>query len=403
MVQRGWAYLAAEYRSSWLPHLMKEDCCWELLTFLNYVASCYPDASWTGDALTARDRAQILDFSFKHWKRHSPYLKSQLALTLKRAHRLKEGQLVFASVMDSAKTTPDEGTSWAPEERSWLWYNDTIETHAFALRTLTELSPGDARREGLVHWLLLNKKLNHWKSTRATSEVVYSLVHYLKAENQLAVREDARVTVGPLRSEFVFEPDQYTGKRNQVVVPGERIDPKAMSTIVVEKQSPGFLFASATWRFATDQLPKEDRGDLFRVSRAYFKRLSEGRETVLQPLVEGARLAPGDEIEVHLSLRTKHPAEYVHLRDPRAAGTEPVSVNSRWRWDLGLTYYEEVRDSSTNFFFEQLPQGEYTFRYRVRAAHGGTFRVGPATLQSMYAPEFTAYSAGHSLRVAPAP
>ena len=64
-------------------------------------------------------------------------------------------------------------------------------------------------------------------------------------------------------------------------------------------------------------------------------------------------------------------------------------------------FYEEIRDSSTNFFFEQLPQGEYTLKYRLRAAHGGAFRVGPATLQSMYAPEFTAFSAGHLMSIAP--
>ena len=29
----------------------------------------------------------------------------------------------------------------------------------------------------------------------------------------------------------------------------------------------------------------------------------------------------------------------------------------------------------------------------------GTFRVGPATVQSMYAPEFNAYSAGAALTV----
>jgi uncharacterized protein YfaS (alpha-2-macroglobulin family) len=32
----------------------------------------------------------------------------------------------------------------------------------------------------------------------------------------------------------------------------------------------------------------------------------------------------------------------------------------------------------------------------------GTFRTGPATIQSMYAPEFTAYSAGGVVTVAPA-
>jgi len=71
---------------------------------------------------------------------------------------------------------PRRGHLLGAEDRAWLWYNDTIETHAFALRAMTELEPDDARRHGLVQWLLLNKKLNHWKSTRATAEVIYSLV-----------------------------------------------------------------------------------------------------------------------------------------------------------------------------------------------------------------------------------
>jgi len=63
--------------------------------------------------------------------------------------------------------------------------------------------------------------------------------------------------------------------------------------------------------------------------------------------------------------------------------------------------YHEVRDSSTNFFFERLPQGEYTFKYRLRVATAGTFKTGPATVQSMYAPEFVAYSQGATLEVQP--
>jgi uncharacterized protein YfaS (alpha-2-macroglobulin family) len=112
---------------------------------------------------------------------------------------------------------------------------------------------------------------------------------------------------------------------------------------------------------------------------------------------------PGDELEVQLSLTSKHPMEYVHLRDPRGAGFEPVSQVSRHRWDLGLYWYEEVRDSGQNFFFERLPQGEFTFKYRLRAALAGTYKVSPATLQPMYAPEFNAYSAGQVLTIDPAP
>ncbi len=396
VVQRGWQYLAGYVRAEkidWLKH----DCCWEMATFLNYVASSYPDPSWVNDALSAADRKELLDFSYRHWKHHSPYLKGMLALTLKRANRAADGKLVFDSVMDSAKSAPDQGTFWAQEDRSWLWYEDTIESHAFALRVLMELDPGNAKKDGLVLWLLLNKKLNHWKSTRATAEVLYSLAHYLKVEQSLGVREEAKVTIGSQSQRFVFEPEKYVGKA-QLVLPGPEVSAQT-ATVTVEKQTKGFMFASATWNFSTDKLPDEERGDFFSVTRHYFKRYNDGLKWVLQPMGEGVTLEPGDELEVQLSLKTKHAAEYVHLRDPRAAGLEPENQVSRWKWDLGIAWYEEVRDSGSNFFFEQLPAGEYTFKYRLRASMGGTFRIGPATVQSIYAPEFAAYSAGNILKI----
>jgi hypothetical protein len=399
MVVRAWQYLHRHYVDEIVQNLGKESGRHETITFLNHVLSSYPDESWTGGVFSADDRRRMLDHSFAHWKKHSPLLKSYLALTLLRAGRSGDARLVFDSVMDSARTTEDEGTFWAPEDRAWLWYNDTIESHAFALRALTELSPSDARRQGLVHWLMLNKKLNHWKSTRATAEVIYSLVHYLAAEGQLGAREAATVRIGDDATSFVFEPEEFTGRNVQVVVEGSDIDPVSDSTIVVEKDTPGLLFASATWHFSTEKPPERSSGDFFAVERAYFRRLRRGDEWVLEPLAEGYDLAPGDQVEVRLTLRARHAAEYVHLRDPRAAGFEPETLTSSYRWDLGIGWYEQVRDSGTDFFFEWLPAGEYAFRYRLRASLGGKFKAAPATVQSMYAPEFNAYSAGATLSI----
>ncbi|QRK07685.1 hypothetical protein JQX13_48175 [Archangium violaceum] len=399
MTMRAWEYLAQHFRSDYAERMRKEGCCWEFLTFLEYVASSFPDARYTGNALSAEERARIRDFSFQHWKEHSPYLKGYLALALKRAGRETDARRVFESVMSSAKTSEELGTYWAPEARSWLWYNDTTETQSFALRTLMELNPRDERRHGLAQWLLLDRKLGHWKSTRATAEAVYALVRYLEREGALKDREEAKVTVGGRTVAFAFEPDTYTGKGNRVVVPGPEVKPETGSVVRVEKEGKGLAFASATWHFSTERLPEEERGDFFEVSRRYFLRERVGKEAVLRPLAEGAVVAPGDEVEVQLSVRTKHAAEYVHVRDPRAAGLEPERTESRHRYELGIVWYEEPRDSGTSFFFEWLPAGEYTLRYRLRANMVGTFRVGPATVQSMYAPEFTAYSKGAVLTV----
>ncbi|MBN2319183.1 MAG: hypothetical protein JXR49_08895 [Acidobacteria bacterium] len=399
MVRRAWDYTHRHYLDDIVKDMVEHDRGWEFVTFINYVLSNYPDTSWYENSFTPAERKTMLDFSYKHWKSHSPFLKGYLALTLKRMDRSRDAMLVWESVMDSAKTAEDQGTFWAPEDRAWLWYNDTIETHAFAVRTEMELIPDDPKLDGLVQWLFLNKKMNHWKSTRATAEVIYSLAHYLKETGQLGIREDATVTVGNVKTSFVFEPDKYTGKKNQVVITGDKIDPQTTSTITVEKTSKGHMFASATWHFSTERLPEEARGDYLRLTRSYFKRVHDGKEYTLQPLKEGASLQPGDEVEVHLSLESKHTMEYVHLRDPRGAGFEPSSNLSKHKWDLGISWYEEIRDSGTNFFFERLPQGEYTFKYRVRAATAGTFKISPATVQPMYAPEFAAYSAGDQLEI----
>ncbi|MBP1661314.1 MAG: hypothetical protein H6P95_2506, partial [Candidatus Aminicenantes bacterium] len=362
-VVRAFEYLHRHYLDEVVAALMAHDAGWEFVTFLNYTLGNFPDASWTGGVFTAAERKTMLDFSFKHWKEHSPYLKGYLALTLKRAARAKDAGLVWESVMDSAKTTEDGGTSWAPEDRGWLWYNDTIETHAFALRALLELQPGDARGEGLVQWLFLNKKLNHWKSTRATSEVIYSVASFLKKTGALGARETITAEACGIKTTFTFEPDKYTGKKNQVVVPGEKLGP-ASATVKATKGGPGLAFASATWHFSTEKMPEKGDGDLFAVERTYFKRERKGEEVVLKPLAEGAPLAVGDEIEVHLSIRARHQAEYVHLRDPRPSGCEPATLASGYKWDLGLGRYEEIRDSGTNFFMEWLPEGEYTLKHR---------------------------------------
>lgn len=396
MVVKAWEHVR-KWLDGRLNELQQKGEGWEAVTVLNFAASGYPDASWTAGLFDDKYRKDLLDFSFKHWKEHSPLLKGYLALTLQRMGRSKDAKLVWDSVMDSAKHDDSIGTYWAREDRSWLWYNDEIETHAFALRTQMELDQKSKHNHGLVQWLFLNKKLNHWKSTRATAEVIYALVHYLEKTAQLGEKDAVKVELGSQTTEFHFDPEKYTGKKNQIVVPGEKINPKAK--IEVSKSTPGFAFASATWHFSTEKFPEAEQGDFFQVSRRYFLREHVGDSWQLKPLSEGAKISVGDQIEVQISLRTKHAAEYIHLRDPRPAGLEPETLVSGYKWDLGISWFEEVRDSGTNFFFSELPVGEYTFKYRLRANMNGNFRVGPATVQSLYAPEFNAYSAGYKMKV----
>lgn len=91
--------------------------------------------------------------------------------------------------------------------------------------------------------------------------------------------------------------------------------------------------------------------------------------------------------------------EYIHLKDLRGSGFEPINVLSQYKWQDGLGYYESTRDLSTNFFMDYLPRGTYVFEYPLRATHAGEFSNGISTIQCMYAPEFSSHSEGTRVRI----
>ena len=107
----------------------------------------------------------------------------------------------------------------------------------------------------------------------------------------------------------------------------------------------------------------------------------------------------GDKIKVRIELRVDRDMNYVHMKDMRAAGFEPVNVFSGYKWQDGLGYYESTRDAATNFFFSYLNKGTYVFEYTLLVNHNGDFSNGVTTIQCMYAPEFTSHSEGIRVKV----
>mgnify|MGYP006924599496 CR=1 FL=1 len=119
----------------------------------------------------------------------------------------------------------------------------------------------------------------------------------------------------------------------------------------------------------------------------------------MEAVKEGSKLSVGDKLIVRIELRVDRDMEFIHMKDMRASGFEPMNVFSQYKWQGGLGYYESTKDASTNFFFDNLPKGTYVFEYPVRVVHQGDFSNGVTTIQSMYAPEFASHSEGVRIKV----
>jgi uncharacterized protein YfaS (alpha-2-macroglobulin family) len=99
----------------------------------------------------------------------------------------------------------------------------------------------------------------------------------------------------------------------------------------------------------------------------------------------------GDLIEVELEIDSKNDYEYVIFEDFKAAGCEPVDLQSGYTAG-GLGAYVEFRDERVAFFMRTLARGKHSVSYRVRAEVPGLFSALPTNAYAMYAPELKANS-----------
>ncbi len=392
MAKKALGYVLAE-----IPREMKADEEHVSLTlYAAYVVTSFP-ASWP-ESKTALTYAKAwLDYADKNANAMTAFGKAYAAYVYLRLGEKAKAESYLARAMDGARSDDIAGVYWTPEKISWLWYNDTVEKHAFMLRTLLAVRPKDPKIAGMVRWLLFNRKANEWKSTKASAAAIYSLLDVMKTKGALDKGEAFSLKWGKTSDSLDLQPFDWVAKPLRWSKYGAEITKDDLSP-VVEKKGPGLAFAAFTGIYTTNKPAEESPAGMMNVSRQYFLRAKEGDNYTLKPLSSGDTVAVGDQIEVHLTLTTRSQFEYVHLKDPKAAGFEAEELNSGWKWDQ-LGRYEEPRDSLTNFFVEWLPHGEYVLKYRLRPTTPGAFRLGAAVMQSMYAPEFAAHSAGMIINV----
>lgn len=117
--------------------------------------------------------------------------------------------------------------------------------------------------------------------------------------------------------------------------------------------------------------------------------------------VSNARPAVGDRVVLRYIITSDKDYDYVCLKAGRAACLEPVNAVTGYEYSGGLGYYKEVRDASTNYFFERLPKGTFVLEAEYFVERPGTYSAGAVKLNGVYSPEFAAYGSVPSLEVRP--
>ena len=403
--------------NKWAPGSYELDYLW-MRSFYNDIVLTNKDA---------------VDFYYAQAKKYrikqNLYYQAVLALI---AHRNNETQWavsnILPSILENTVIGSAQGMYWKNPYIHY-WYQQPVEYQSKMIECFSEINRTvksgqytDAISD-MRTWLILNKQTNNWKTTIATAEACYALLMNdgIGSLNSFTPNK-VEIALGEMKINSALSATEAGSGYFKQQIAGEKIVPE-MGHIKVSVKSDNekkeALHIAGTGNLKSDTHAKTQQitygsvywqylEDLDKITPAagplsLDKKILVERDSpagkIFTVVNDNDEIKTGDHVLVQLTLKTDRDMEYLHLKDLRAAALEPVNVLSGYKWKNELGYYESTRDVSSNFFISFLPKGTYIFSYDLRATQTGIFSSGIASIQSMYAPEFTSHSAGIRVRV----
>ena len=349
------------------------------------------------------------DLGKRNIQRQSVYNKSLLGLIYFRNNEKRFVNVnIFNSILENAVEDPSKATLYWKDRSGYSWFTSQIEHQSTVIQFLQEVMQ-DQNFAGVQrsidharNWLLLNKQTNHWNTTVATADAAYALI--MTGTDLLHTDKNITTQLG----NTVYNNQAHTKEAGtgyfQQRVEGRLVKPE-MGNIEITVQTKGtaskesISWGAVHWQYFEDMDKITPSATPLSITKELFVEKNSNAGKVLEALKENDVVKPGDKVIIRMIIKSDRPMEYLHLKDTRSATMEPVNVLSGFKWQDRLGYYESTKDASTNFFIGQLNKGTYVFDYPVYITHTGVFSTGNASIQCMYAPEFTANSGGMILRV----
>jgi uncharacterized protein YfaS (alpha-2-macroglobulin family) len=334
----------------------------------------------------------------KYWLSNNKYMQGMIALALYRMYDAKTAKAIIKSIIENAVFN-DEMGMYFKEEWGWWWYQAPIETQALLIEAVDEIVKDQKSVDEMKIWLLKQKQVQDWKTTKATAEACYALL--LRGSDWLSDTKMPDIKIGGQMLDLLNNPEIHIEAGTgyfKTSWKGEEITP-SMGEVTVTNNNNVVAWGSLYWQYY-EQLDKITPAETpLKLKKQLFLELDSPTGKKITPVDENTKLKPGDLIKVRIEIRVDRDMEFVHMKDMRAAGFEPINVLSQHKYQDGLWYYENTRDAATNFFMDYLRKGTYVFEYPLRVTHKGDFSNGITTIQCMYAPEFASHSEGVRVKV----
>lgn len=350
--------------------------------------------------------ANVMNRAYGSRAEMSSYGLAVLGLAL---DQMKDGRAAEIAAIVESRAQQDQQQAWWPAERDPMldFVSDTTpEATAFATKLLARQHRGAALLPKAALWLMNHRSEGYWwSSTKQTAMVIYGLVDYLRATNELTPNLTATVFVND-HSILTRKIDQVGEPNPEIVLDETQLNP-GMNHVRVQVTGEGRLYYSSRSEYYSSEVRLEKAGAIsLNLLRDYFRLVPshEGERIVYDTIPLSGPVASGDILAVRLTV-TGSAWKYLMIEDPIPAGTEFQSADQLyeirnrppwWRYDFTR---RELHDDRMAIFQTAFPQGQQKYFYLLKVVNPGTFKVSPARVGPMYQTDISATTESRVIEV----
>ncbi|MBV8895456.1 MAG: hypothetical protein JO051_03015 [Acidobacteriaceae bacterium] len=358
-------------------------------------------------ALAGHSDQAAMNATYGDRSRLSSYGVAMLGLAFEVVKDARAGELA-GQLEGAAKQSELE--AWWPATRDEMLdftADVTPEASAYAMKLLTHERANSPLLPKAELWLVNHRDEGYWwASTKQTAMVIYGLIDYVKANNELHPNVTASVVInGQQTGTYSFKGDALAATE-EVALEDAQLHP-ADNIVQVSAQGTGTLFYSVSATHYSDEARQEKRGAIaLNVLRDYFRLIPDKQSGAivydLKPL--DGPVAQGDTLAIRLTV-TGSDWKYLMAEDPIPAGTEFIehdelySIRDKPPWWRYWFTRRELHDDRMAIFQTRFDEGQQQYFYLLKVVNPGSFHVSPARVGPMYQPGVLATTESKTLEV----
>ncbi|HMJ60316.1 MAG TPA: hypothetical protein VK493_01090, partial [Bryobacteraceae bacterium] len=350
-------------------------------------------------AVAGHADAATLDHSYGERATLSAYGTAILGLAFEISKDARAGEL--ARRLEATVQQAGDEASWPTERDEMLDFSADItpEATAYALKLVSREQPNSPILPKAALWLVNHRDQGYWwNSTKQTAMVIYGLIDYLKATNELHPDMSAAVTVNGHAAATLASPE--------VVLDESKLQPGA-NRIEITAKGQGRLYYSVAATHYSNQARMEKQASIsLNILRDYYRLVpakTDDRIVYKLSALDGA-VAQGDVLAVRLTV-TGSDWKYLLIEDPIPAGAEFIEKDNLYEiqdrppwWRYWFTR-RELHDDRMAIFQTHFSNEQQQYFYLLKVVNPGLFHLSPARVQPMYQPSHQATTEAGTLEV----